>query len=473
MERDALQPSCYSVASSSSCRVSCMSNDIGCRTRKVLERDARSIGAALRLRLYPLVIERAEGVLLWDVDGKEYIDFEAGASVAGTGYGHPAVLEAIKRQLGQLSHNSFTLYSNETTVELAERLVRLLGREGAAKVWFGLSGGDANECIYKLVPLATNKQKIITFMGSYHGMTMGALSLSGHKALAKFASLANVVKVPYPYCYRCPFMAEYPPCCGRCPEFIESVVMKTVSPPEDTCCILVEPIQSDSGNSIPPENFLPKLKQICENHGMYLAVDEVKTGFGRSGTMFAFQHSDVSPDIVTMGKSIASGMPLSACVAPSEVLDSAPASHLASIGGSPVSCAAALATIQVIEEENLVENSEKMGTYMKKRLTEMQDNHPLIGDIRGLGLILGVELVKNQKTKEPAATETAKLCYQCWERGVIVTYVGTHSNVIEITPPLVISEELAEQGLVRFEQALKDVEAGKVSDEKVMAFRGW
>jgi 4-aminobutyrate aminotransferase len=445
----------------------------GSRNREILERDTRCIGAALRLRLYPLVIERAEGVNVWDADGKQYIDFEAGATVACTGYCHPTVMEAIKQQLGKLSHNSFTLYSNETTIELAEKLLNLLGREGEAKVWFGLAGGDANECICKLVPLFTKKQKIITFMGAYHGMTMGALSLSGHKALAKFSSLPNVVKAPYPYCYRCPFMAEYPPCCGRCVDFIESTIMKTISPPEDTCCILVEPIQSDSGNSIPPEDFLPRLKGICQSHGLYMAVDEIKTGFGRTGKMFAFQHSNLSPEIVTMGKSIASGMPLSACVASSEILDSAPATHLTSVGGSPVSCAAALATIEVIEKEKLAENSEVMGSYMKKRLAEMQDDHRLIGDIRGLGLLLGIELVKDRRTKEPAPIETAKLCYQCWEKGLIVTYVGTYSNVIEMTPPLVLNKEMAEEGLIRFEQALKDVEAGRVSDEKIEAFRGW
>jgi 4-aminobutyrate aminotransferase len=310
-------------------------------------------------------------------------------------------------------------------------------------------------------------------MGSYQGMTMGSLSLSGHKALQKFIGFANVVKVPYAYCYRCPFKAEYPECGLMCVDFIESQVMQSVSPAEDTCCVIVEAIQSDSGDVVPPEDFIPKLRQLCDKYGMYLAVDEIKTGFGRTGEMFAFQHSKVSPEIVTVAKPIASGMPLSACVAPSEILDSSVGSHLMTTAGHPVSCAAALATLEVIQEEKLSENAAAVGSYMKRRLSEMKEDHPLIGDVRGKGLMMGVELVKDQKTKEPASVETAKLTYRCWEKGLIVINLATFSNVIEITPPLVLTRELAEEGLTRFEQALTDVEKGKVSDDRLGAFKAW
>jgi 4-aminobutyrate aminotransferase len=445
----------------------------GPKSRSVIKRDANVIGASIYIRFYPLVIEKAQGSMIWDADGNTYIDFNAGAAVACTGYGHPTVLNAIKQELTKLSHHSFTLHSNEVTVEFAEKLVKLLGREGAAKVWFGLSGGDANECVFKLVPTYTKKQRIISFMGAYHGMTMGALSLSGHRALSKFIGFPNVVKVPYANCYRCPFNLEVSECGYRCVDFIETQVMQTISPPEDTSCIVVEPIQSDSGNVVPPEEFLPKLKQLCEKCGMYLAVDEVKTGFGRTGKMFAFEHSKVAPDIVTMAKPIASGMPLSACVAPSEMLDSNVASHLTTTGGNPVSCAAALATLEVIEKEKLAENAATVGSYMKRRLDEMKERHSLIGDVRGKGLIIGIELVKDQNSKEPAPVETGKLVYRCWERGLIVIYLGTYSNVIEITPPLILTRELAEDGLGRFEEALTDVEKGNLSDDKLVAFRGW
>jgi len=445
----------------------------GPKSRSIIDRDARVIGAAIHIRFYPLAIERAEGSMLWDADGNSYIDFEGGAAVASTGYGHPTVVDAIKQQLTKLSHHSFTLHSNEVTVELAEKLVKLLGREKTAKVWFGLSGGDANECVFKLVPLYTKKQRIISFMGAYHGMTMGALSLSGHRALAKFIGFPNVVKVPYANCYRCPFGLEVSECGIRCVDFIESQVLQTVSPPEDTCCVIVEPVQSDSGNVVPPEDFLPKLKQLCDKYGMYLAIDEVKTGFARTGKMFAFEHTNVSPDIVTMAKPIASGMPLSACVAPSEMLDSSVASHLTTTGGHPVSCAAGLATLEIIEKEKLAENAATVGSYMIKRLTEMKEDHSLIGDVRGKGLIIGVELVKDHETKEPAPVETKKLVYRCWEKGLIVIYLGTYSNVIEITPPLVLTRELAEDGLNRFEEAITDVEEGKVTDERLGAFKGW
>lgn len=445
----------------------------GPKANKVIERERKVIGSALQVRFYPLVVERAQGSVLWDVDGNNYIDFSAGAAVACTGYGHPRVVNAIKEEVSKLTHQCFTLASNEVTVELAEKLVKLLGREGRAKVWFGLSGGDANECVYKLVPDYTKKRRFISFMGSYQGMTMGSLSLSGHKALQKFIGFANVVKVPYAYCYRCPFKAEYPECGLMCVDFIESQVMQSVSPAEDTCCVIVEPIQSDSGDVVPPDDFIPRLRQLCDKYGMYLAVDEIKTGFGRTGEMFAFQHSKVSPEIVTVAKPIASGMPLSACVAPSEILDSSVGSHLMTTAGHPVSCAAALATLEVIQEEKLSENAAAVGSYMKRRLSEMKEDHPLIGDVRGKGLMIGVELVKDQKTKEPASVETAKLTYRCWEKGLIVINLATFSNVIEITPPLVLTRELAEEGLTRFEQALTDVEKGKVSVDRLGAFKAW
>jgi 4-aminobutyrate aminotransferase len=445
----------------------------GAKASKVIERERNVVGSALQVRFYPLVVDRAEGVVLWDVDGNSYLDFSAGAAVACTGYGHPKVVSAIKNELDKLTHHCFTLASNEVTVELAENLLKLLGREGKAKVWYGLSGGDANECVYKLVPDYTKKRRIISFMGSYQGMTMGSLSLSGHKALQKFIGFANVIKVPYPYCYRCPFKAEYPECGLMCVDFIESQVMQSVSPPEDTSCIVVEPIQSDSGEVVPPDDFMPHLKKLCEKYGIYLAVDEIKSGFGRTGEMFAFQHSKVSPEIITMAKPIASGMPLSACVAPSEILDASVGSHLMTTAGHPVACAAALATLEVIREEKLVENAATLGDYMKKRLAEMKEDHPLIGEVRGKGLMMGVELVKDQETKEPAAIETAKLTYHCWEKGLIVINLATFANVIEITPPLVLTRELAEDGLGRFEEALTDVEKGKVPDERLGAFKAW
>jgi 4-aminobutyrate aminotransferase len=243
--------------------------------------------------------------------------------------------------------------------------------------------------------------------------------------------------------------------------------------PKDVSCVLVEPIQSDGGDIVPPDQFLPEIKKLCEKHNILLAVDEVKTGFGRTGKMFAVEHVNVEPDIIVLAKPIASGMPLSAVVARDEILDSMVASHLLTTGGHPVACAASLATIEVIKNERLVENAEIMGKFIIKRLKEMMSTHEIIGDVRGRGLIVGLELVKDRSTKEPASLETAKVCYRAWELGLITIYVGIYSNVIEITPPLIITREQCERGLDLLENAIKDVEMGRVSDEKIKEYKGW
>jgi 4-aminobutyrate aminotransferase len=302
---------------------------------------------------------------------------------------------------------------------------------------------------------------------------MGALSLSGHTSMSKFMGSPIALKVPYPYCYRCPFHLEYPDCSLYCVDFIDKQIFKTICPPEDVSCIIVEPIQSDGGDIVPPNDFLPELKKLCEKHGVLLAVDEVKIGFGRTGKMFGVDHSNIEPDIIVLAKPIASGMPLSAVVARAEILDSRVASHLLTTGGHPVACAAALANIKVIQDEKLPDNARRLGNHIIKRLKEMMADHEVIGDVRGRGLIVGVELVKDRETKEPASVEAAKICYRAWELGLITIYVGVHSNVIEITPPLIISMEQVEKGLNVLENAISDVEKGKVPDEKIAEYKGW
>jgi 4-aminobutyrate aminotransferase len=256
-------------------------------------------------------------------------------------------------------------------------------------------------------------------------------------------------------------------------DFIEDYALKTMADPADVAGLIVEPVQSDAGDIVPPPGYLDELKKLADKYELSFVVDEVKVGFGRTGKMFAVQHSRVVPDVVVVGKPIGSGMPLSAVVCKAPMLDSMVGTHLLTTGGNPVSCAAGLTTIEVIEKEKLAENASKVGDYMKKRLLEMAKTHQLIGDVRGLGLIIGVELVKNKDTKEPASKEAAKLCYGAWKRGLVTVYVGMNSNVIEITPPLILTVEQAEKGLQIFDQSLADVEAGKVPDSEVSAFAGW
>lgn len=440
----------------------------------VLKRDEDAIGTVFKIRFYPLVVERASGVTIFDVDGRKYLDFNAGWAVANTGYGHPSILQAIQEQLEKASFASTITHLNEKTVKLAERLAAITPGNFKKKVWFGLSGSDANDLIFKILPKTTGRPRIMSFLGAYHGQTTGAASLSGHKAHTRFPGSANVMKIPYAYCYRCAFSLTYPECGMYCAkDFIEDYAFKTMGDPEDLSGLIVEPVQSDGGDIVPPKGYLNELKKLADKYGMLFVVDEVKVGFGRTGKMFGVQHSSVVPDIVVVGKPIASGMPLSACVCKGEILDSLVGAHLVTTGGNPVSCAAGLATIDVIEKERLVDNAAKVGEYMKKRFSELAKTHNLIGDVRGAGLILGVELVKNRETKEPASREAAKFCYQAWKNGLITVYVGLNSNVIEITPPLVLTIDQAERGLRIFEQSLSDVEAGKVSDSDVAPFAGW
>lgn len=426
----------------------------------------------MHCRFYPLAVERAEGCIITDVDGNQYLDFTSGGSVASTGYCHPSVVEAIKTEAAKLTHNCFVISSNPTTVRLAEKLKEMAPGEFDKKVWFGVSGSDANEIVIKLLPRVTRRPRIISFMGGFHGMTMGALSMSGDRTLSKFIGLPNVVKVPYAYCYRCPFKLEYPECGIHCVDFIEDYVFNTICPPEETSCLIVEPLQSDAGNIVPPEDFLPKLSRLCKDYGLYMAVDEVKVCFGRTGRMFGVEHNSVEPDILLLGKPMASGLPLSACVGRAEILDSG-FSHGFTTAANPISSAAALATIEVIEKEHLVENAARLGDHLKRRLGEMKEEYEMIGDVRGKGLIAGVELVKDKKTKQPAHDETAKVCYRAWELGLIVIYLGIYANCIEITPPLIITREQLDRGLDILQQAFEDVKAGRVSDEKLEGYKGW
>jgi 4-aminobutyrate aminotransferase len=440
----------------------------------VLKRDENVIGTTFKIRFYPLVIERASGVSVVDVDGREYLDFNASWAVANTGYGHPRILQAIKDQLEKTSFVSTITFLNETTVKLAERLVAITPGDFQKKVWFGLSGSDANDLVFKILPKATGRPRILSFLGAYHGQTMGSAALSGHKAHTRFPGFSNIVKVPYAYCYRCPFSLTYPACGIYCAnDFIEDYAFKTMTDPQDLAGLIVEPIQSDAGDVVPPPGYLDELKKLADKYGLLFAVDEVKVGFGRTGRMFAVQDSAVNPDLMVLGKPLASGMPLSACVCKGDILDSLSGTHILTAGGHPVSCAAALATIDVIEKERLSENAVKVGGCMKKRFLEMAGRHELIGDVRGAGLILGIELVKDRETKEPATREAAKLCYQAWKNGLLTAYVGLNSNVLEITPPLILTVDQAERGIQILERSLSEVESGKVPDSAVAPFAGW
>jgi len=443
-------------------------------TDRILEEDNQYIGAANKVRLFLAVAASAAGSTIIDPDNKRYLDFAGGWAVATTGYSHPRVVDAVSSTMESLSFASYASLVHPSAVDLAKRLLEAVPshRPGPRKVGFGLSGSDANDGIAKLLPMARQRPKMISFLGGMHGMTGISAGISGHPAMGRFPSSTSVTRVPYPYPYRPAFGS--PESCGRdAVRFIEEQILTTVSPPELTAGILVESIQSDAGVIVPPPDFMPALRALCDKYDLMLIDDEVKVGMGRAGRMWACQLTDTDPDIMIIGKGVASGMSMSATVAPAEILDVLAAGHAFTTAGAPVACAAAIATLDVVRDEKLADNARAQGDFIMDGIREMSSRHRLIGEVRGAGLIIGVELVLDPVTKKPATKECAKLVLRCQQLGLLVHYVGIFSHVIELTPPLVLTRAEATAGLEIFEQALTDVEDGRVADSELEAVSGW
>jgi len=411
-------------------------------------------------RSYPLVAKRGRGIRVEDVDGNEFLDFAAGIAVTSTGHCHPEVVEAIQKQAGELLHISGTDFYDEHLTDLAAELSRIAPMAGPHKVFYGNSGAEAIECAIKLARYHTGRQNIIAFLGAFHGRTMGALSLTASKPQQKrrFAPLIpGVTHVRYPYAYR--------GCTGGpqeeeafalgCARYIEEKLFKTILPPEEVAAIVVEPIQGEGGYVVAPTNFMQELRAICDRHGILLIVDEVQSGCGRTGKWWAVQHTGVEPDILCTAKGIASGMPLGVCMSKASVMDWVPGSHASTFGGNPVSIAAALATIKVLEREAIA-NAAKVGAMVKERLEGWKKTHPSVGDVRGRGLMIGVELVKDKATREPAAALRNRVEQLAFERGLMI--LGCGENTLRLCPPLVITAEEATVALDILEDALTEAE---------------
>ncbi len=433
----------------------------GPKAKKILERDEKVLMQSF-VRWYPLVIKTGHGAVVEDVDGNKYIDLNSGIAVLNVGHLHPRIVEAIKRQAEKLLHYSLTDFYYEEAVNLAEKLISITPIKPSAKVFFGNSGAEAIEGAIKIARgfFKGSRPWIIAFYGAFHGRTMGANTLTASKSIQHkwFAPLLPaVIHAPYPYTYRCPFKTDDPKECGElCLGFIEDYIFSKYVDPNEVSAIFIEPIQGEGGYVVPPDNFLPKLRTLCDKYGILLIADEVQSGFGRSGKWWAIEHWNVIPDIITSAKAIASGLPLSAIIGRSDVMTLPRGAHATTFGGNPVACAAALAVIDVIENEKLLENATRVGEFIMKRFKEMMGNIELIGDVRGKGLMIGIELVKDRKTKEPARKELAIVLNKAFKRGVIV--IGAGLSVIRIAPPLNIPLELASKAVDILEEILKEVE---------------
>ena len=426
----------------------------GPRARAIIERDARVVSPSYT-RSYPLVVERGEGAIVEDVDGNRFLDFNAGIAVVATGHCHPRVVEAIRKQAARLIHMSGTDFYYEELVALAEKLAEIAPGDEPRRVSFGNSGAEAIEGSIKLARYATGRDKIIAFFGSFHGRTMGALSLTARKAVqrAGFGPLIpGVVHAPYPYCYRCPFGRQPESCAVECVKHIEDTLLKTIAPAEETAAIVVEPVQGEGGYVAPPRKFFDELARVAGQNGILLIFDEVQSGMGRTGKMWAAEHFGAVPDILAVAKGIASGMPLGATVARADLMTWPPGAHASTFGGNPVCCAAALATIALLEE-GLMKNAERMGAHLMDRMRAWPARFPHVGEVRGLGLMIGIELVRDRETKEKAPELRDRVLRQAFERGLLV--LGAGDSTIRLCPPLVITRDQCDFAMETLEECFR------------------
>ena len=430
----------------------------GPKGRAIVEADAQFVNPAYPRPDFKLVAERGEGVWVTDVDGNVFLDCNAGVAVCSTGHCHPEVVQAIQDQAAQLIHMCGTDYYYSLMPELAKKIGALVPISGPTRTHFANSGTEAVECALKVAMHATGREKFISFFGSFHGRTLGSLSLTSSKAAQRVGfkrQALDVIHVPYPNEYRNPFTAEM---CGRggaaegALNWIENLLFKTTTPPEEVAAIVVEPIQGEGGYVPAPEGFLKGLRRICDEHGIVLVVDEVQSGMGRTGKMFATQHYGVDADIVCIAKGIASGLPLGLCVARGDLMDWKKGAHASTFGGNPVCIAAALKTVELLERE-LVSNAAEVGNYLKSGLQKLMSKHECIGDVRGMGLMLGVEFVKDKTSRQPDADLRDRVEMASYERGLIL--LGCGANSIRWSPPLILAKENVDVALEIFDDAIK------------------
>lgn len=431
----------------------------GPNARRILAEDDRLVSPSYT-RSYPMVAKRGRGAIVEDVDENEFLDFSAGIAVTSTGHCHPEVVAAIQKQAAELIHMSGTDFYYEHLVTLAKRLSAVAPMPGPHKFYYGNSGAEAVECALKLARYHTKRQHIIAFFGAFHGRTMGALSLTASKPQQRrrFSPLVpGVTHVPYPYTYR--------GCMGGpqeqeafalgCARYIEEKLFHTTLAPEEVAAIVLEPIQGEGGYVVAPDSFLREIRRICDEHGILMIVDEVQSGSGRTGKMWAIEHTGVQPDIVTIAKGIASGMPLGICMSRAEIMDWVPGSHASTFGGNPVCIAAALATMDVLERE-AIKNAETVGNHMMQRMKTWVEKHSIVGEVRGRGLMIGVEIVRDKKLRTVAGPERDRIVELAFERGLLL--LGCGETTVRLSPPLIITREQADIAMDILEDCIHRVE---------------
>jgi len=428
----------------------------GPKARKLINQDRTYVSPSYT-RYYPLVVEKAKGLWVHDVDGNIFLDFTAGIAVCATGHCHPRVIKAIKKQADLLLHMSGTDFYYRPQIVLAKKLAHMAPGKGAKKVYFGNSGAEAVEAAFKLARWHTKRELNLAFYGAFHGRTMGALSLTASKTIQKKhynPLVPGITHIPYAYCYRCPYNLCYPECKLGCVQWVEDTLFRTTIPPEEVATIFVEPIQGEGGYIVPPPEFHREMNKIAKKYDILYVADEVQSGMGRTGKMFAMEHFGVDPDIIALAKGIASGMPLGALAARAEIMDWEAGSHASTFGGNPVSCMAALATIELLEE-GLMENAAVQGKCLMDELIKLQQFHECMGDVRGKGLMVAVEFVKDRETKEPARTWRNDIIKHAFQKGLLL--LGCGENSIRFCPSLTVNTAEIDKCLSIFDDVIREV----------------
>jgi len=423
-----------------------------------LVRDDESLISKSMVRWYPLVAESGSGCIVKDVDGNEFIDFNSGLAVLNVGHCHPKVVSAITEQTKKLIHYSYTDFYYQPIVDLGKELTKITPGTFAKKVFFCNSGAEAIEAAMKMAKWHTRNSLFLAYTGAFHGRTLAAVSLTASKPVQRrhfFPLVPGVTHVPYPYCYRCPFHLSYPECHFWCVDFIEEEVLAKYIPAENVAAMFVESIQGEGGYVVPPDDYFTRLRRLLDKHNILMIDDEIQSGIGRTGKWFAMEHFNVIPNAVCVAKAIGSGLPIGALISKDEFMDWEGGSHATTFGGNPVACAAGLAVIDVIRQERLLENATKLGAHLLTRLKEMQKKYPIIGDVRGKGLMVAAEIVKDPDTKEFGAELSQEIMMKCFKRGLAIITSG--KSTMRFVPPLVITRELLDAGLDVFEGVVKEV----------------
>ena len=441
----------------------------GPNAQAIMAKNAKRVTPSLP-HAYPLAVDHALGCMVADVDGNRFLDCAAGIAVCSTGHCHPKVVKAIQDQAARLIHICGADFYDPQYISLAERLAVMAPGETPKKVFLANSGAEAVEAAFKLARYHTGRSQVISFFGAFHGRTMGAVSLTASKPVYHegFSPLvAGITHIPYGYCFRCHYNLTYPSCELACVDQIENILLARSISPKEVAAIFVEPVQGEGGYIVPPPGWLAGLRLLCDKHGILLVADEIQSGMGRTGKMFSVEHWDVEPDIICLAKALASGMPLSAMIAKETLMSWPKGAHGSTFGGNPVACAAAHATLDVIEEEGLLENASQIGERLMGKLRELARSSRLIGDVRGLGLMIGVELVTDKETLTGAKEEAELVVQECFRRGLLTLPCGPNS--IRFSPPLIITAAEADTAFEIFAAALGEVESQLFSASQLTA----